>query len=164
MPQASPESVFHDLTRLHYAHVVGSALKLARSRNVAEDLAHDAFLRASQKFDQFTPGTNFRAWMQTLLYHAHVDRLRRSRRELSLLPVSPAVAEPPVAEPDLSAALEEQIARLPQKQREAMRLELLGVPREQIARRLGITRANVDLRLHRAKERLRRVLPVEINR
>lgn len=148
---------FDELTRQHYSSVVASAFKLVRTRSLAEDLAHDAFLRASLKFDRFTPGTNFRAWMQTLLRNTHVDRLRRAKRESRGLDGLPPPRE--VVEAELpSAALETAIRALPRKQREAIDLELRGLTREAIARELGTKRSNVDLLIYRAKERLRRAI------
>ena len=53
------------------------ALKLARSRDDAEDLVSDTMLRAFERWEQYHLGTNIRAWLFTLLYHAFVSRKRR---------------------------------------------------------------------------------------
>jgi RNA polymerase sigma-70 factor (ECF subfamily) len=53
------------------------ALKLTRGRDEAEDLVSDTLLRAFQRWEQYRLGTNIRAWLFTILYHAFVSRKRR---------------------------------------------------------------------------------------
>ena len=53
------------------------ALKLTRAREDAEDLVSDTMLRAFQRWEQYRLGTNIRAWLFTILYHAFVSRKRR---------------------------------------------------------------------------------------
>jgi RNA polymerase sigma-70 factor (ECF subfamily) len=53
------------------------ALKLTRGRDDAEDLVSDTLLRAFQRWEQYRLGTNIRAWLFTILYHAFVSRKRR---------------------------------------------------------------------------------------
>ncbi len=54
------------------------ALHLARNRNDAEDLVQETMLRALRFFDRFTPGTNCRAWLLTILYNVFRNRYRHS--------------------------------------------------------------------------------------
>ena len=41
--------------------------RLTPNRTEADDLVQDAYLRAFQASDRFTPGTNLRAWLRTIL-------------------------------------------------------------------------------------------------
>jgi RNA polymerase sigma-70 factor (ECF subfamily) len=52
-------------------------LKLARSRDDAEDLVSDTVLRALERWTQYRLGTNIRAWLFTILYHVFITRKRR---------------------------------------------------------------------------------------
>ncbi|GGJ59662.1 hypothetical protein GCM10010121_082900 [Streptomyces brasiliensis] len=45
----------------------------------AEDLVQDAYARAYASFDQFRPGTNFRAWMERIMVNQHISARRRQR-------------------------------------------------------------------------------------
>ena len=53
------------------------ALKLARARDDADDLVSETVLRALERWEQYRLGTNIRAWLFTILYHAFVSRKRR---------------------------------------------------------------------------------------
>jgi RNA polymerase sigma-70 factor (ECF subfamily) len=56
------------------------ARRLARDADEAADLTQESFLRAYRTFDSFTPGTNCKAWLLTILYSVFINRYRRDRR------------------------------------------------------------------------------------
>jgi RNA polymerase sigma-70 factor, ECF subfamily len=62
---------------VHLDALYSFALKLARSRDDAEDLVSDTVLRAFERWEQYHLGTNIRAWLFTILYHVFVSRKRR---------------------------------------------------------------------------------------
>src|SRR5512140_3173125 len=53
------------------------AFKLTKVREEAEDLVSETMLRAFERWSQFELGSNIRAWLFTILYHAFVSRTRR---------------------------------------------------------------------------------------
>jgi RNA polymerase sigma-70 factor (ECF subfamily) len=58
--------------------------RLAPNRTEADDLVQEAYLHAFQAADRFTPGTNLRAWLRTILTNLAKNRRRdrgRSRIE-----------------------------------------------------------------------------------
>jgi RNA polymerase sigma-70 factor, ECF subfamily len=65
----------------HLDALYTSALRLARNRDDAEDLLQETVLRAYRSFHQFSPGTNCRAWMLTILYNRFRSGYRRGLRE-----------------------------------------------------------------------------------
>ena len=58
-----------------------TARRLTRTPADAEDLVQDTYLRAFRAADQFTPGTNLRAWLFTILHNAARNRARDRARE-----------------------------------------------------------------------------------
>ena len=70
----------------------------------AQDAVQITFLRAWDGRERFRPGTNLRAWLYKLAYHACVDLLRKRRRQL-FAPL-PAPRDPDYIGPALRAALE----------------------------------------------------------
>ncbi|HKD68805.1 MAG TPA: sigma-70 family RNA polymerase sigma factor [Candidatus Binataceae bacterium] len=62
----------------HLDHLYTVAMHLAHNRNDAEDLVQETMLRALRFFEQFTPGTNCRAWLLTILYNVFRNRYRQS--------------------------------------------------------------------------------------
>src|SRR5205814_3650613 len=63
----------------HWDALCRSARKVMRDPSDAEDLAHDTFERALRALDRFTPGSNMRAWMYTIMVRLARDRFRRQR-------------------------------------------------------------------------------------
>lgn len=57
-----------------------AALRLTGDRCDAEDLIQETFARAYQKFDQFTPGTNLRAWLYCIMSRTFLGICRTRRR------------------------------------------------------------------------------------
>ena len=66
------------------------ARSLCDTAHAAEDLAQDGLVRALACRSQFTPGTNLRAWLLTILRNLFYSEKRRSWR---WTPLDPEVAE-----------------------------------------------------------------------
>ena len=56
------------------------ARHLANSREDAEELVQETYLRAFRSWEQYTPGTNLRAWLLRILTNLNIDRGRRQQR------------------------------------------------------------------------------------
>jgi RNA polymerase sigma-70 factor, ECF subfamily len=61
-------------------HLRAFAFLLARDRALADDLVQDAVLRALSHAHQFTAGTNFKAWITTILRNSYFNEMRRRGR------------------------------------------------------------------------------------
>jgi RNA polymerase sigma-70 factor (ECF subfamily) len=60
-------------------HLRAFARSLTRNREQADDLVHDAVVRALSAANQFRPGTNFKAWMFTILRNLYYNEGRKDR-------------------------------------------------------------------------------------
>jgi len=58
----------------------GTAMRLTRNRADAEDLVQDTLVKAFRFSDRFTPGTNLRAWLYTILHNTWRNRRRDAAR------------------------------------------------------------------------------------
>ncbi len=65
----------------HMDHVHSACLYLTRRKEEAEDLLQETFLRAYRFWHQFTPGTNCRAWLMTILRNTFKNRYRERYRD-----------------------------------------------------------------------------------
>src|SRR5580700_6889405 len=64
----------------HVDRLFRHAMWLSRNRAEAEDLVQETLVRALESFHRFTPGTNCRAWLVSILQHVRSNRLRKQGR------------------------------------------------------------------------------------
>lgn len=65
----------------HVDALYSAALRLSRNPDDARDLLQETVLRAYRFFHQYTPGTNCRAWLLTILYNNFRNGYRGADRE-----------------------------------------------------------------------------------
>ncbi|MCB9294151.1 MAG: RNA polymerase sigma factor [Lewinellaceae bacterium] len=68
----------------HQDTLFSFALKLACNYQDAQDLFQNASLRAYRYRDRFEPGTNFRAWMATIIRNTLITQYRKNRLRRTL--------------------------------------------------------------------------------
>lgn len=140
--------------------VFRAALRLTGSRADAEDVTQDLFLRVPGAVRGFT-GTSaqFPAWIRRVAVRQSLVHMRsgRRRREVSVDAVASLVsaADTPLARLSIESAL----ARISDEHRTVFLLkEVEGYDHAEIAELLGISTANSEVRLHRARRQLRELL------
>jgi RNA polymerase sigma-70 factor (ECF subfamily) len=74
-----PES-FHDMLIAHLPRLRAYAILMTRNRAAADDLLQETALKALRAEAQFTPGTNFGAWMYRILRNEFISSRRRAKR------------------------------------------------------------------------------------
>lgn len=77
------QALFETYALVHKDHLYTACLYLTRQREEADDLFQETYFRAYRSFHQFTPGTNGRAWLLTIMHNAfknrYPERLRAAR-------------------------------------------------------------------------------------
>lgn len=65
--------------------VFGFAMKLTKNEDAAKDLMQDTLMRAFANREKFRLGTNFKAWLTTIMYNRFVSQYRRrkTRKQIS---------------------------------------------------------------------------------
>src|SRR5881275_2646982 len=58
-----------------------TALRMTRSEADAEDLVQETYIRALRFREQFTPGTNLKAWLFRILTNTFINTYRKRQRE-----------------------------------------------------------------------------------
>lgn len=76
---------FDLLIEQHLDGLYGAALRYTRDPTQAQDLVHDTVVRALRFRQRFEMGTNFRAWVYTILTNTFIHRYRRHKREREIL-------------------------------------------------------------------------------
>lgn len=151
-----------------------AALRLCRQHDWAEDLVQDTLIRAYERFNLFQPGTNFRAWLLTILTRLYLnDYVRGKRRPLSISyeemgPSGSAMefAAPTGENPEtllISAVIEEELQIALDSIQEDFRQALILVDLEELsyqeaAEALSIPVGTVRSRVSRGRTQLRQHL------
>jgi RNA polymerase sigma-70 factor (ECF subfamily) len=140
----------------------------AASREQAEDLLQETWLKIHRMRHTWRPGERVLPWVYAIAHHVRIDSYRRTRRiaaretplDTALEPAAPNVAYE-------SIHFESLVAALPDGQREVVTmLKSAGMTVEEVARATSSTVGAVKLKAHRAYERLRELLqtPSRVNR
>jgi|SRR5919198_6387445 RNA polymerase sigma-70 factor (ECF subfamily) len=150
---------------------------MTRSEADAEDLVQETYIRALRFREQFTPGTNLKAWLFRILTNTFINSYRKRSRapettelddvdEFSLYrrmsEDRPASSSP---EPErefldgiVSSEVKEALDALPEKFRATVLLDVEGFSYKEIADTLGIPIGTVMSRLHRGRKFLQQRL------
>jgi RNA polymerase sigma-70 factor (ECF subfamily) len=80
-PKSPEPDAFAAEILTHLESLFGTAMRLTRNRADAEDLVQDTVVRAFRFADRFTPGTNLKAWLYTILHNAWRNRRRDASRD-----------------------------------------------------------------------------------
>jgi RNA polymerase sigma-70 factor (ECF subfamily) len=161
---------FEEEALVHLDAMYSFALKLSRSRADAEDLVSDTILRAFERWEQYRLGTNIRAWLFTILYHAFVSRKRRIDAREVRIPededgrgayeiVGDADPEGKFYDSFMDDEITRAIDALPEDYRLAVVLsDVQGLRYAEIANILGIPEGTVKSRLFRGRRVLQKKL------
>lgn len=160
--RAGDTDALGELYRLHADAVYRIARQLTGSDADAQDVTQDVFVGLPEALSRLDSPRHFEAWLRAVTVHLARTRQRsgRRRRELSLSALKdrllPVVREPAPVD---RLALQRAIDRLPSSLRVVFVLrEVEGLAHAEIAELLGISRRASEVRLHRAREWLRRRL------
>ncbi len=137
------------------------ARALLRDRDRADDLVQDTLLRGLEKLHLYQPGTNFRAWLFTVMHNLYVNSHRRAARQGQTIHVEKVQLSTPasqVARLELRD-LERAMALLPEDQRTTLLLVgLEGMRYEDVAQICDVPIGTVRSRVSRGREALRHML------
>lgn len=154
---AGPERSLHS-----YRHFLGFLECRLHDRALAEDILQDAFVRSLEKADTIRDEDASLAWFYRVLRNAVIDHHRRSsvrHRALEGLAaeMKDAVEPPHELRDAICTCINELATTLKPEYAQALRrVEVDGVPVREFAQEAGITANNAAVRVHRARQALRR--------
>ncbi len=79
-PPPAEDAQFAQEALLHLDSLYGTALRLTRRPQDAEDLVQDTYLKAFRSAHQFERGTNLKAWLFTILHNTYRNMRRHEVR------------------------------------------------------------------------------------
>lgn len=157
--ERSRQETFEQEALPYLRTLYAASYRLTRSVQDAEDLVQETYLRAYRAFERYTPGTNIRAWLFTILHRTRIDDLRRAGRRLTTVSLTSEPPSPTVGAPFSSEELARALSRLPESYRRAVLLrDVEGFSYLDIAGTLQVPIGTVMSRLHRGRALLRSAL------
>ena len=146
---------YEELYRLHVGRIYGLCYRLCNDREMAEDLAQEAFVLAWRKLDSFRGESAFGSWLYRITSNVVFSYLRKNR------PVFTGIDENVFERADLEAPTDEQIglekaiAKLPDGARIVFVLySIEGYSHKEISSELKIATGSSKAQLHRARQLL----------
>jgi RNA polymerase sigma-70 factor (ECF subfamily) len=174
--RAGDELAFEQLVTKYGRRVLGIAARFFRQPEAREDIAQEVFLKVYQSLDVFRRGEPFEPWLTTITLNTCYDHLRqmKRRKELKLS----EICEEEIAwlerqrfdqamktfeserAREIAAGLAEKVLETlsPEDRMVLLLYERDGFSTAEIARIMGWSRANVKVRLFRARRAMRQTL------
>jgi RNA polymerase sigma-70 factor (ECF subfamily) len=131
---------------------------LCRERELADELVQNTVLAALDKQDQFTPGTNLKGWLFTIMRNRFYSDLRTQRRRPLSIDEAAAAPLAAVDNPEASLALKELSSALwqlsPQSREALILVGAGGFSYEEAATLCGCSIGTLKARVSRARKQL----------
>ncbi|WP_199564502.1 RNA polymerase sigma factor [Spirosoma telluris] len=150
------------LFEAYYSFGVNICLRYADSREEAEEMFDDGFLRVLNKISYYDPEQPFEAWFRTVMVRSAIDHYRRHKSPLTYVDMDEAYD---IGEPDNlleRLAADEILAvvqQLPPAYRTVFSLHVVdGYSHPEIAQMLGIYEGTSRSNLAKARQKLQELL------
>ena len=168
--QAGDSAAFGRLVQDYQDRIFNVCFRILQSRQTAEDLTQEAFVKAYRSLAGFDGRATFYTWLYRIAVNLCLSQRRSSRPMLSLdqsatddQPASRNIISSTAASPESNAAMHEEHrlvlsarAELDEEHRTVVVLrDIESLDYSQIAEILGIAVGTVKSRLHRARMTLR---------
>jgi RNA polymerase sigma-70 factor, ECF subfamily len=164
---AGDENALRILVERWERQVFAFLVRMLGSPEEAEDLCQDTFMKLIKAAGRYQPDGKFPSWLFRIAGNQARSRLRR-RKILRWLPLSSEYDNTPANEPDALDTLsgkeerdlvQDAIARLPERQRQALVLKQYNdLSYQEISEAMNASVSSVQMLLHRAMTALRKDL------
>ena len=166
--QLGDKSAFEELVKRHQELVFSLSFKLTGNRELANDVAQEAFIRAWKAIRKFRGDSTFGTWIYRITVNTAWTLRKKAKKHYSLNiedtqePVVVDEKKDPelvAINSDLSLVLRKALNQIPLEQRIIVELKNIeGRSHKEIADYLDISVTAAKVRLHRAHQKLRNIL------
>ena len=155
-------TAFRQIAERHLGSIMRYAFRLLGSKEEAEEVAQETFLRVWEHAGTYEPTAKLTTWLHTIAHNAALDRLRKRRETVSDdLDDEPASGRPSLllASKETALAVRSALDSLAPRQRAAISLvHYQGLSGTETARVLGVEVEAVESLLARGRRKLRHLL------
>jgi len=165
--RSADRAFIEELFARHHAEIYAFVYRMMRDADVAADMAQDTFIKAYRAIDTLEDRAKARAWLYQIAHRIALDEIRHRR----VIHFQPLTVESHGAAPSaehlamqmrLSGPLARALARIPERQRNALIMAEIGdLTGLELAAALGVSHVAARALLTRARESLRIALSDE---
>jgi len=146
---------YEQLYEMHKGRVFALCVRLCSDRDMAEDLAQEAFVLAWRKLGSFRGDSAFGSWLYRITTNTVLSYLRKQKPFRNMLDVDEIEEQGQKEDIGLRMTLDDAIAGLPTGARTVFVLySLEGYTHDEIGSLLGIAQGSSKAQLHRARQLL----------
>jgi len=155
------------LYKWYYGYVMAVSLSYCTSRDIAQEITHDSFMKIFSSIDRFNEKQALKSWIRKITVNTAIDYYRRDKKHLYHLDVSEYSSDIP------SSAIIDQltiddiyklIEELPEMLKIVFNLyEIEGYSHKEIVKLVGIKESSSRTYLMRAKMKLRGLVKKHFN-
>ena len=153
---------FEEVYRMYYSSLFNYAFQLIKSKNTAEDIVNDVFLKLWENREQITIETSLKSYLFKSIYHHSINTLKHIqvqekyksffKHHLTLDENDPEYPLVGVIKEEINSIVQRTIDQLPAQCRKIFILSRVEhLEHEEIAQRLNIS-------VHTVREQVRRAL------
>lgn len=145
---------FEKIYKAYWDRIFRLCMGFVNDYDMAQDLAQETFIIVWQKLDTFRNESGIGTWIFRIASNNCLRQIEKDKRVLkSELPVHIIEEKQYSIEPQIQF-LYKCIAELPETERIIISLELEEVKQAEIAKIVGLSEANIRVKIHRIKEKL----------
>lgn len=163
---ANNQAAYGELIKRHQRFVFTLALRFTKTREDAEEVAQDCFVKAYRSLGNFQQTSKFSTWLYSIVYTTAMSFLRKKRIDTESIDNEEAFIQVEAKESDYSVVtidqkirnkyLQQAIAMLLPDDAAIITLFYQGEQSlEEIATEMGMETNTVKVKLHRARHRLK---------
>lgn len=165
-------SAFEELIRRYKNQIFAVIYRMSGQYQEAEDICQDVFITVYQKLYQFDSTKKFAPWIHRIAINTCISALRK-KNKVSLLNFDESFLNQPEEEGphiytnpeivlernELRSAIKTALRELPSNYQSVLVLRYqLDMNNQEIADTLGVSKENIEVKIHRARKALRKIL------
>jgi RNA polymerase sigma-70 factor (ECF subfamily) len=150
------EKQFEELVKQYKRTIYSVCYMFSRDKEEINDLFQEILVRLWLGFDQFEQRSSVNTWVYSIALNTAINSDKRAKRRPQTVPLSTDIDpyDPQDSSLEQVRQLYALINQLDVMDRGLVLLWLEGIGYDEIAAIMGITVANVGIKLHRIKEKL----------
>ena len=152
---------FAEIVKRYSGMVFSKTLSIVRREELAKEVTQQTFIRAYERL-AYWRNDSLGPWLVTIAIHTALNELERERKTQGNNIPSSSASEYDADHEALLQRMEKAVDTLPEQDRQLIHLHYYQqVKTEEIARQTGLSQSNVLVRLHRVRDKLRRMMSSE---